>query len=72
MAKDDTGHCIAVGRVLSLYASLIGRLSELSYAQLRDRWPLYNLAAVIRRETGPAGPLTILGHGKLAELSFMV
>jgi signal transduction histidine kinase len=72
LAEDDAGRSISYGHVPLHYASLIGRLSDLSYAQIRDRQAPYDLVAVIRRESGPAGPLTILGHGKLAELSFIV
>ncbi|PZN97612.1 MAG: two-component sensor histidine kinase [Alphaproteobacteria bacterium] len=71
VVEDDAGRSLSFGRVPSHYASLIGRLSDLSYAQIRDREPPYDLVAVIRREIGPAGPLTILGHGKLTELSFL-
>lgn len=72
VAEDDAGRSVSFGRVPAHYASFIGRLSDLSYAQLRDREPPYDLVAVVRRETAPAGSLTILGHGKLTELSFMV
>lgn len=72
VAEDDAGRSVAFGRVPSHYASFVGDLSDLSYAQLRDREAPYDLAAVIRREVAPAGTLTILGHGKLTELSFIV
>ncbi|WRH64486.1 MAG: HAMP domain-containing sensor histidine kinase [Fuscovulum sp.] len=72
VAEDDTGASVVFGTVPQHYASLVGRLSDLSYAQLRDRAAPYNLAAVIRRETTEIGTLTILGHGALSELSFIV
>jgi two-component system, OmpR family, sensor histidine kinase TctE len=72
VAEDDAGASVAFGSVPEHYASLIGRLSDLSYAQLRDRAAPYNLAAVIRRETTEIGTLTILGHGELSELSFIM
>lgn len=72
VSEDDAGRSVAFGQVPSHYASFIGRLSDLSYAQLRAREAPYDLAAVIRREDGPAGALTVLGHGKLNELSFIV
>jgi two-component system sensor histidine kinase TctE len=72
VAEDDAGRTVAFGHVPSHYASLAGRLHDLSYAQLRDRSPPYRLSAVIRREAGPAGTLTILGHGALAGVSFVV
>lgn len=72
VAEDDAGRSVAFGRVPRHYASLLGRLGDLSYAQLRGRQAPYDLAAVIRRESGPAGQLTILGHGKITELRFTV
>ncbi len=72
VAEDDTGRSVAFGEVPGHYASLIGRLGDLSYAQLRDRESPYDLAAVIRREASSVGTLTILGHGQLTELSLIV
>lgn len=72
VAEDDAGASVVFGTVPEHYASLVGRLSDLSYAQLRDRAAPYDLAAVIRRETTEIGALTILGHGALSELGFMV
>jgi signal transduction histidine kinase len=72
VAEDDSGQNVTSGGVPSQYASLLGRLSDLSYAHLRDRSPPYRLSAVIRREVAPAGTLTILGHGKLTGVSLVV
>lgn len=72
VAEDDGGASVVFGTVPENYASLLGRLSDLSYAQLRDRVAPYDLAAVIRRENTDIGALTILGHGALSELGFMV
>ncbi|MBY5774679.1 sensor histidine kinase [Rhizobium laguerreae] len=72
VAEDDTGRNVTSGEVPSQYASLLGRLADLSYAHLRDRSPPYRLSAVIRREVAPTGTLTILGHGKLTGVSLVV
>lgn len=72
VAEDERGRRATYGRIPSPYASLVGALRDVSYAHLRDRSPPYRLSAVIRRETGPAGTLTILGHGKLTEVNFIV
>jgi two-component system, OmpR family, sensor histidine kinase TctE len=71
VAEDDAGYTVSSGRVPRYYASMFGRLSDVSYGQLRDRQQPYDLTVVIRRETGPAGLLTILGHGKLNELGWI-
>lgn len=72
VAKDDAGRRVTYGRIPQQYTSLIEGLGDVSYAHLRDRSPPYRLSAVIRRETGPAGSLTILGHGKLTGVTFIV
>jgi two-component system, OmpR family, sensor histidine kinase TctE len=71
VAEDDAGASVVFGDVPGHYVSLLGHLSDLSYAQLRDRVAPYDLAAVIRRESTEIGTLTILGHGALSELGFI-
>lgn len=72
VAQDDFGRSVSFGSVPRHYASLVGRLSDLSFAQLRDRNPPYQLAAVARRQTTDIGDLTILGHGALSDLNLTV
>lgn len=72
IAEDDTGRSVSFGSVPGHYASFTGRLSDLSFAQLRDRHPPYKLAAVVRRQKTDIGDLTILGHGALSHLSLAV
>jgi two-component system sensor histidine kinase TctE len=72
IAEDDTGRNVTFGGLPPQYASLTGRLRDISYAHMRDRSPPYRLSAVIRREIAPIGPLTILGHGKLSGVSLTV
>lgn len=72
VARDDAGERAVFGRTPRAYASLIDALGPISYAQIRDRQPPFGLSAVIRREAGADGPLTILGHGKPTELDSIV
>lgn len=72
VAEDQAGYRVTYGRIPSEYASLVGVLRSVGYAHLRDRRPPYRLSAVIRQEMSPAGPVTILGHGKLTGLTFTV
>lgn len=72
VAVDDAGRRVSLGRVPIQYAALGGVLPQLSYGHVRDRHPPHALTAVIRRERSPAGPLTIMGRGKLTVLSFTV
>lgn len=72
VAEDDAGRNVSLGETPRQYASLVGRLADLSYAHMRDRAPPHRLSAVVRRETSAAGPLTILAHGKLTRITFVV
>jgi signal transduction histidine kinase len=72
VAEDDSGASVSFGTVPHQYASLVGRLGDLSYAHLRDRNPPYELAAVVRRQQTDIGELTILGHGALSDLNLTV
>jgi two-component system sensor histidine kinase TctE len=72
VAQDDSGRSVRFGDVPAQYNSISARLSDFAHAAIRDPTPPYRLAAVIRRETSPAGQLTILGHGKVIKLTFVV
>lgn len=72
VAENQAGDRVTYGSVPPEYASLVGVLRSVGYAHLRDRAPPYRLSAVIRQEMSPAGPVTILGHGKLTGLTFTV
>ncbi|MBX7483337.1 sensor histidine kinase [Qipengyuania qiaonensis] len=72
VAEDDSGRSVSFGTVPQHYVSFTGRLSDLSFAQLRDRQPPYDLAAVVRRQATDIGDLTIMGHGALSNLNLTV
>lgn len=72
VAENDAGRSVTFGDVPSEFAPFIGTLNDLSYAIFRDRSPPYRLSAVVRREVAPAGTLTILGHGQLTKMNFVV
>lgn len=72
VAEDDDGRRVSFGQVPAQFAAATGLLRHLSYGHVRDRFAPHRLSAVIRREDSPAGPVTILGHGKLAQLGFTV
>ncbi len=70
VARDGAGRTASFGTVPPQYASLIAALGEVRYAHLRGR--PRELTAVIRQETGPAGPLTIIGHGTITTITWTV
>ena len=72
VAEDDAGRRVSFGPVPAQYAAAAGLMRNLSYGHVRDRFAPHLLSAVIRREASPAGPVTILGHGKLAQIGFTV
>lgn len=72
VAEDDDGRSVSFGPVPAEYAPFAGMLHRLSYGHVRDRFAPFRLSAVIRRESGPAGTLTVLGHGKLNGLTSVV
>jgi two-component system, OmpR family, sensor histidine kinase TctE len=69
LAEDARGHSVSFGEVPSEFDSLRGRLHGVAHGDLRGREPEQGLSVVIRRETGPAGDLTVLGHGKLTAMT---
>lgn len=72
VAEDDRGETVSSGQVPPHFDSMRGRLRDLSFGQIRGRYPPHDVTAVIRREEGPAGSLTVIAHGMLSELSFTV
>lgn len=72
LAEDESGARVSFGPVPAQYAAFNGVLRDVSYGHVRGRFSPHLLSAVIRREDSPIGPLTIMGHGKLTELSFTV
>lgn len=72
MVEDDAGRRVSFGPVPPQFAAFNGILHQLTFGQVRGRIPPYTLTAVLRRENTPAGALTILGHGKLIEVSIIV
>lgn len=72
VAEDDDGRRVSFGQVPAEFAASTGLLRHLSYGHVRDRFAPHALSAVIRREDSPAGPVAIVGHGKLVEMNFTV
>jgi signal transduction histidine kinase len=72
LVEDDSGNSVSFGAVPPAYDAFRGRLSDLSFGQLRDRVPPHRMTAVLRRETTEIGALTVLGQGPLLELNLLV
>lgn len=72
VAEDARGRSVSFGRVPSEFDSMRGRLHRLAHGDLRGRVAEQGLSVVVRRETGPAGELTVLGHGKLTAVTMVL
>jgi signal transduction histidine kinase len=72
VAEDAQGHSVSFGRVPFEFASMLGRLHGITHGDLRGRVSEHGLSVVVRSETGPAGELTILGHGKLTAVTMVL
>ena len=71
-AQDASGQRISFGNVPAEYASVVASLDEFSFGELRGRNGPHHLSAAFRQETGPAGKLTLIGHGDLTTLSLSI
>lgn len=72
VARDEHGQTVSLGPVPAQYATLVNSLEDLAFADIRALSEPYHLSAVIRRETGPVGKLTILAHGKVTGVTLIV
>ncbi|GAB3050071.1 sensor histidine kinase [Stenotrophomonas tumulicola] len=72
IAQDQQGHHVTYGNVPQVYASLVGGLASIPYGDLRGREKTDGLAAAVRQHSGPAGRLTIMAHGEVDTLTWMM
>lgn len=69
IARDAHGHTVTYGPAPAAYAALAPSLDQLAFADIRARTAPFTLSAILRQETGPAGKLTILAHGKVTPMT---
>ena len=71
-ARDAQGRQVSFGRVPGEFASVVASLGEFSFGDLRGLKAPHRLSVTVRQESGPAGKLTLIGHGDLTELSMFI
>lgn len=69
VAEDGQGRHVRFGEVPTEYASLMSRLGGITYGDLRGSTASNRLAVAVRQESGPAGALTVMGHGEVTTLT---
>lgn len=71
-AQDERGRRVSFGRVPEEYASVVASLGEFSFGDVRGLKAPHRLSVAVRQESGPAGKLTLVGHGDLTKLSMFI
>lgn len=71
-ARLSDGTEISYGKVPTEFAPLVHHLDKLSSADMRGQFPPYSLSSIMRKETGPAGDLNIIAHGRVQPFSALI
>lgn len=66
------GEVVEFGQVPVEFASLVPHLGKLSSADMRGQFAPYALSAVVRQETGPAGDMSVLAHGRVQPFTVLI
>lgn len=71
-ARLGDGTEVSYGRVPTELAPLVPHLDKLSSADLRGQFKPFTLSAVVRQETGPAGEMSIIAHGRVQPFTALI
>jgi two-component system, OmpR family, sensor histidine kinase TctE len=71
-ARLSDGTEIRYGQVPAELAPLVPHLDKLSSADMRGRFKPFTLSAVVRQETGPAGEMSIIAHGRVQTFTALI
>lgn len=72
MAMDAQGRRVSFGPVPPELLPLGGVLREVAFGDVRGRHARHRFSLVVRQQSSPAGPLSVIAHGKLTDVSFVV
>ena len=73
VARSASGELLSEGRMPEAYRSLIGALGRISFSDIRDAAPPYDLSAAVRSTDTAAGPFTIIaGNGEMVGMTFVI
>lgn len=71
-ARLSDGTEIRYGQVPSELAPLVSHLDKLSSADLRGQFKPFTLSAVVRQESGRAGEMSIIAHGRVQPFTALI
>ncbi|MBK4216768.1 HAMP domain-containing histidine kinase [Paracoccus caeni] len=66
------GDEVSFGHVPTEFASLVANLDKLSAADIRGQFEPFTLSAIVRQESGPAGEMKIIAHGRLRPFTALI
>ncbi|MBY5420985.1 sensor histidine kinase, partial [Rhizobium leguminosarum] len=71
-ARLGDGNVVAFGQVPAEYAPLVPHLDKLSSADMRGQRAPFTLSALVRQESGPAGEMKIIAHGRVQPFTVLI
>ncbi|MGK6317211.1 sensor histidine kinase [Neorhizobium sp. DT-125] len=71
-ARLGDGNVVAFGHVPAEYAPLVPHLDKLSSADMRGQFEPFTLSALVRQESGPAGDMKIIAHGRVQPFTALI
>lgn len=71
-ARLSDGSVVAFGQVPAEYAPLVPHLEKLSSADMRGQFEPFTLSALVRQESGPAGDMKIIAHGRVQPFTALI
>lgn len=71
-ARLSDGAEITFGQVPTEFAPLVSNLHKLSSADIRGQVAPFTLSAVVRQESGPAGNMNIIAHGRVQPFTALI
>ncbi|MGR9284997.1 MULTISPECIES: histidine kinase dimerization/phospho-acceptor domain-containing protein [Rhizobium] len=71
-ARLSDGNVVAFGQVPAEYAPLVPHLDKLSSADMRGQRAPFTLSALVRQESGPAGEMKIIAHGRVQPFTVLI
>ncbi|WP_028003854.1 sensor histidine kinase [Sinorhizobium meliloti] len=71
-ARLSDGNVVAFGQVPAEYAPLVPHLDKLSSADMRGQFEPFTLSALVRQESGPAGDMKIIVHGRVQPFTALI
>lgn len=73
VARSAAGELVSDGKMPEAYRSLIGALGRISFSDIRDKVPPFDLSAAVRSTDTAEGPFTVIaGNGEMVGMAFVI